>query len=461
MTRTWNRPGFRSLAALSLFAGAALFADDGALDTTFSLDGRATYTWDVASARARAVAALPDGSILVGGSAGTAGNTTDFAVVRYNRLGDVDLTWGILGTQLIPIDVQNVIQDDLESIVLDAQGRAVLLGTTGASGGATLPALVRLTADGHVDGTFGSGGIAVASYPFASYKNTWGTTSHEDGYLFVGNCGACAPGSAAGFFLYHATDTGDPDTSFGTSGWLGIASGGTAGYNAWEVASQPDGKILLAATHRASGQLEVRLYRRLANGAEDPSFGGGDGLATFSPADTTLNPSQIVVDPVDGSIYLGLRNSLEVSGASSGTVVRLSSTGVFDSDYGYPDLALEEGSTVDNIALSSDRRIFAVGRINANGAQTGGFFFARLLATGAFDDSFDANGVKRVEIDLVANGLDGGLALTLSGGRPVAAGFAANSEGGSSFAVVRLENALVFSDGFERGNTHSWSSANP
>ncbi|MEZ5314535.1 MAG: hypothetical protein R2862_13325, partial [Thermoanaerobaculia bacterium] len=239
MTRTWNRPGFRSFAVLSLFAGAGLFADDGALDTAFSLDGRATYTWDVASARARAVAALPDGSVLVGGSAGTAGNTTDFGVVRYNRLGDVDLTWGILGTQLIPIDSQNVIQDDLESIVLDSQGRAVLLGTTGASGGATLPALVRLTADGHLDGTFGSGGIAVASYPFASYKNTWGTTAHEDGYLFAGNCGECAPGGAAGFFLYRATDTGDPDTGFGTSGWIGIASGGPAGHNAWAVASQP------------------------------------------------------------------------------------------------------------------------------------------------------------------------------------------------------------------------------
>ncbi|MEO8196117.1 MAG: hypothetical protein ABI689_05300 [Thermoanaerobaculia bacterium] len=449
------------LIAASIFWPAAVRADDGALDTTFSLDGRAVYTWTVNSTRARAVAALPDGSILVGGSVGAAGNTTNFGVVRYNQLGALDITWGNLGARTVAIDAQTNGADELDSIVIDSLGRPVLLGKTAASGGATLPALARLTAGGDLDGTFGSGGIAFPTYPFAGYKHSYGTAAHGDGYLFGGNCGNCAPGGVQGFFLYRATGDGAADTGFGTSGWVGIASGVNAGANAWEVAAQADGKILLAATFRTVGTLDVYIYRRLANGDPDPSFGGGDGLATFTPINIDWNPSQVVVDPVDGSIYIAMRNSLEESGIVSGTVVKLSSTGSFDSLFGYPDLIFDEGSTVDGIALASDGKIFGVGRINGNGTQPGGFFLLRLLPDGDPDNSFDANGVKRVEIDLVADGLDGGLGITVSGGKPVAAGFAANTLGGYSFATVRLENSLIFTDGFERGNGLSWSNQVP
>ena len=47
-------------------------------------------------------------------------------------------------------------------------------------------------------------------------------------------------------------------------------------------------------------------------------------------------------------------------------------------------------------------------------------------------------------------------ALTLSGGRPVAVG-TADTPAGTRVGVVRLESALVFGDGFERGDASAWA----
>lgn len=447
-----------SIVLLLILSIAPARAQDGALDLTFGGDGIVSSNFGTGWKVARAVAVFPDGSILAGGSAGTAGNTTDFYVVRYRANGTIDGDWGEFGGQLIPIDPVNQIQDDLAAIVLDDSGAAVLLGTTGASGGATIPALVRLTPEGDLDPSFGSGGIAVADdFPWGSFKHTYGVTAHLDGYLFAGNCGQCGPGSTNGFFFYRALADGEPDPSFGNGGWVGIASGFSSGTNAWALAAQSDGRIVLATTRTPVGSNELRLFRLLyPSGALDPEFGGGDGIASVASPDVNWNPSALAVDPEDGSIVVGLRWGLEQSGVVSGSITRFTADGTHDAAFGFPDLTYDEGSTIEDVAITSDRKILAVGRIDGSGAQAGGVFFARLLPSGELDDSFDGNGVKRVEIDAVANGNDAGYGVALNGGRPVAVGRNETQSPGHAFAAVRLENALIFTDGFERGSTAAW-----
>lgn len=121
------------------------------------------------------------------------------------------------------------------------------------------------------------------------------------------------------------------------------------------------------------------------------------------------------------------------------------------------DLDLEEGVRLDAVAFQSDGRIVAAGTIDVNGLQEGGFFLARVLAGGTLDASFDGNGVKRVEFDLVPNAPAQGLAMTLSGGRLVAAGLAPGAADGDAFAILRTDNASIFTDGFERGATGAWT----
>lgn len=447
-------PLFLLLLAL---ASAPARSQDGALDDSFGGDGIVSSNFGTGWKIARAVAAFPDGSILVGGSSGTAGNTTDFYVVRYRADGSIDGDYGQFGGQLVPIDPENQIEDHLEAIVLDDTGAAVLLGTTGASGGATIPALVRLTPEGDLDPGFGTGGVAVADdFPWGGFKHTYGATAHLDGYLFAGNCGQCGPGGTNGFFLYRALASGEPDPAFGSGGWFGMASGFSNGTNLWALAAMADGRIVLGTTRTPVGECEVRIFRLLPSGAPDPTFGGGDGLGGFLSPDDNWLPSAIAVDPVDSALAIGLRWGLEQSTVVSGSIARMSGAGDHDTDFGFPDLTFDEGSTIEDLLIASDRKIVAAGRIDGNGEQAGGFFFARLLPDGTLDETFDGNGVKRVEIDAVENGNDAGHGITLVGGRPVAVGRNATQSPGHAFAAVRLENALIFTDGFESASTIAW-----
>jgi hypothetical protein len=137
-------------------------------------------------------------------------------------------------------------------------------------------------------------------------------------------------------------------------------------------------------------------------------------------------------------------------------LVRFSAAGLFDPAFAQPVLAYNDGTFVQALAIDGARRIFVVGSFDGAGAQLSGFLFARRLSSGAPDTTFDGDGVQRVEIDAVANGWDQGLALTLAGGKPLAAGHSQTQSGGQRFALVRLTNALIFADGFELASTWAW-----
>ena len=111
------------------------------------------------------------------------------------------------------------------------------------------------------------------------------------------------------------------------------------------------------------------------------------------------------------------------------------------------------------LALQSDGKIVAVGRIDGNGAQLGGFFLARTLADGTLDTTFDGNGVKRVEFDRTTNAFDEGYVAAFSGGRLVAAGRSTAILPEDHFALLRTTSDLIFMDGFGRGTTGAWAIA--
>jgi hypothetical protein len=71
-------------------------------------------------------------------------------------------------------------------------------------------------------------------------------------------------------------------------------------------------------------------------------------------------------------------------------------------------------------------------------------FVGRLLPDGTYDDTFDGNGVLR--IDMVPGEDDGARAIALVGGRPVIAGVGgADAE---TATLLRLQSDLIFTDGF-------------
>ncbi|MEO7795071.1 MAG: hypothetical protein ABIV06_09895 [Thermoanaerobaculia bacterium] len=434
-------------------------AQDGAPDTSFSGDGIVSAVSGAGFQAAFTVVALPDGAVLAGGVMQT-GSNFDLQVIRYRANGGIDGSWSNSGGLTLPIDRVTDGWDEVLAIAPLDSGAVTLLGSAEEAdlfeGGssASYPVLVRLDAAGDLDLNFGVGGIVTpASHPFGGNIDTQAAAAHLDGFLFFGFCTACGPANAVGHFLYRTLADGSPDTAFDSDGWLALDRA-TLGQLS-TVAVDPAGRILLAGDFIPMfGDPELRLHRRLASGGPDLSF-SGDGTAIHSFTSVQWSPLAIAVDPVDGALVVALQRAGGVE-IAAGSLVRFSAAGLFVAPFGQPILAYNDGTFVKELAIDGARRIFVAGSFDGAGAQAGGFLVARRLSTGGVDTTFSGDGVQRVEVDDVTNGWDQGLALTLSGGKPVAAGHSQTVTGGQRFALVRLTNALIFADGFELGTTAAW-----
>ena len=120
-----ERSGLPDLLAI------ARYNNDGSLDMTFGSGGKATYDFFGRGGVALALALQHDGKILVAGSVGNeraAKPKVDFAVLRYNKDGSLDNTFG--DGAVVLTDVGDVV-DEAEAMVLQPDGKIVLGGTSG------------------------------------------------------------------------------------------------------------------------------------------------------------------------------------------------------------------------------------------------------------------------------------------------------------------------------------------
>jgi uncharacterized delta-60 repeat protein len=131
----------------------ARFNTDGSLDHTFGTLGfvGTKFLAGTEVADARAVTVQPDGRILVAGTSGDGGITSNFAVARFTTDGNLDPTFGTAGKALTSF-FQGA--DRAFAIALQSTGKIVVAGT--ANGVAF--GLVRYNPDGSLDNSFGTGG---------------------------------------------------------------------------------------------------------------------------------------------------------------------------------------------------------------------------------------------------------------------------------------------------------------
>src|SRR6266446_2620661 len=96
MGRGSSRTRIATLSGMVIFLWAALVhAAPGDLDPTFGGDGKVTTDFFAGNDAAKAVAIQKNGKIIAAGTAFN-GNTggEDFALVRYNRNGSLDKSFG-------------------------------------------------------------------------------------------------------------------------------------------------------------------------------------------------------------------------------------------------------------------------------------------------------------------------------------------------------------------------------
>ncbi|PZR16792.1 MAG: hypothetical protein DI536_06475 [Archangium gephyra] len=272
--------------------GIARFSADGVLDQTFGDGGTTDVRFSsFVGGTALSLAQRADGKLYIGGfttRSFDSANDTDFAVARFTADGVLDDAFGFHGVEVIDFGREE------SGRSLAFQGDKVLI-----AGGDDF-SVTRLNPDGNVDVTFGSGGVARSQGGYA--HNMRVLTS---GHILV--AGSISRGDSLPWAikLVRYTADGQLDATFGVFGEmkLGFDEQQVAVLSLDEL---PGGEIVLAMVSTAGATPRPTVARLSANGTLDSSF-GTNGL-TALPTQLTyiggnpFSPNQAIVS--GGKLHL-------------------------------------------------------------------------------------------------------------------------------------------------------------
>lgn len=327
--------------------GVTRLHPDGSIDTAFGNAGTASTDYDRVFASA-AVAILPDGRIVVGGTSfkvndSAQGSEYDFALTAYLPDGRPDPSFGAGGPDgdgNVRTDVIGS-KDWLEDLAVQPDGRIVAVGTTENGTLFNDFAVVRYLPDGGLDPSFGrrdNPGRALVNFGFLgvqSADNASAVALQPDGKIIVAGSTRTPTLLTSNFALARLTDSGQPDTSFGDGKGLPGDSFGTPsgrvitefgkGFDfAYGVLLQDDGRIIVAGLVDAQtrwGQWKDydrgltdwygRLHHSVVGLARYTDSGKLDGKSV-DPFDKAVDPVDPFGDDGTGLLRLDYGRSVDV-----------------------------------------------------------------------------------------------------------------------------------------------------
>lgn len=360
------------LATLALLAmlGAArpAIGAPGALDASFGIGGvlstdfGGTYDW------AYAAAVQPDGKIVAAGVSNGAADH-DFALIRYQRDGSIDSSFGNSGK--VTTDFKASF-DWAYALLLQPDGKIVVGGVTDASGSRDL-ALVRYNPDGSLDPGFGKGGRVIADLRPLSNDAIYGLALQPDGRILAG--GTTYPDIVvlrpnADFILARYLPDGRPDVAFGVGGAVTTDFHEESWDDARTMALHPDGTILLGGSTNGGnrpgvlyGADELSLARYTALGILDSSF--GDGGKVVIDGGSMVEAIRALALPSDGTIVA----AGFVDGEHRGNLLaaRFDRHGALDPSFGHLGMTVtnfgSRSERLEGIALQPDGWIIGAGQV--------------------------------------------------------------------------------------------------
>lgn len=301
--------------------------------------------------------------------------------------------------------------------------------------------------DGDIDPGFGNQGVArTGALDVNAYANV---AVQPDGKIVT--CGTRTMNGLSGhdFLIARFNGDGTPDTSFSFDGKTTIDfDGGTGQDQCYGIAVQPDGKIVAVGFTRGGDPNSDRfaLARMNNDGTLDTSFGAGSGKTTVAFAGRS--GANTVVLQGNGRIVAAGHMHTSASNVDF-AVARLLPDGTRDASFNLsgtvvipfdlPGHGTDDEATC--IAIDREGRIVVGGTagIGVNGAE---FAAARLLANGALDADFDADGRIAIDFGLAPAGSDVAGMTIQRDGRVLLAGLVDTAPTGPSnydMAVVRLQ----------------------
>ncbi|QDV14718.1 FG-GAP repeat protein [Rosistilla oblonga] len=396
---------------------------DGALDTTFSDDGKQLI--DLFSQQELTTGLVIDSSdrILVGGYTRLVETNDDLAVLRLTTTGELDTTFDEDGIQLIDF---NKMRDYGGQLAIDPQGNILVGGTVQNGTSSSDIGVARLTPSGDFDRTFSRDGKLTTDIgsPASSYSSASEIVAYQpDGKMVVvGNYNGA-------IVLARHFDDGTVDLTFGDRGVATVdpnpfsSSGSPIGVH---VDAQGRGLFVTQGRQESSnsGTLEdIHIYRLTSDGELDVSF-GTDGLRVIDFDSQRDNPSDFAVDSQGRILLVGISGSNRF-------LIRLTPDGLIDPTFDTSDSSGLSYPT-SYIAIDENDNVVLVGRASND------ITAARFLESGRLDRNFGDDGIQRINLvdgSQDSNDFATGVAMDKSG-RVVVTGYYYNPSSSSYHLAI-------------------------
>jgi uncharacterized delta-60 repeat protein len=371
----------------------------GGLDTTFGTGGKVT-TLVTYTSGANAVTLQNDGKIVAAGY-GFNGTNYEFAVARYDTDGAIDTTFGLEGIDTTRIRSGNSFAN---AVAIEPNGKIILAGKSSDANYLTVQfALARYTSSGLPDSTFGTNGIdtfTIDTFKGGSIDDEAnGIAIQPDGKILVSgfsNYGK-SNGTKADFALIRVDTNGVLDTSFNKTGKVLTAIGpnNDRGYG---VAIQRDGKILVSGGTNNGSTRVFALVRYDSTGIVDSSF-GKKGVASVDFWGNSDLAYSIAFQP-SGKIILG---GITIGSSTSFALTRIDTDGTIDNTFGTNGLDTSHfygyDDEIRSIAIDSIGRIIAAGFAYNTNSTLDDIALARYDTSGIIDTTFvDSTGKVALDI---------------------------------------------------------------
>ena len=243
------------------------------LDATFGAGGKVATV--LGKGQGEAIAIQPDGSIVVAGRA-LGESSFDFAVLRYLANGSLDTSFGSGG--VATVDLAAGSDDEAFGVALQADGKIVVVGKTRVGGGTDDFGVARWHPDGTLDDTFGTAGVTTTDIA-GGHDGAQGVAIQADGAIVAAGNAGNGPDNDFGVVRY--LPDGTLDAGFGSGGKVTTTIGGMTDL-AQAIALTADGAIVVVGRVAPDGgsASDFGLVRYLADGTPDPAFGDGGIVRT-------------------------------------------------------------------------------------------------------------------------------------------------------------------------------------
>ncbi|MGV3659989.1 MAG: hypothetical protein ACO1TE_07385 [Prosthecobacter sp.] len=356
------------------------FLDNGDLDLAFGVWDQIISPWSSGVDKCTAIAVRTDGKIIAVGQAVSSTGINECVVARYTSDGELDASFASGGRILFPLAASG---GEANAVCLGVGGKIIVAGQ-GQEGGRRDFAVARLTEGGALDSSFRGGWV---SSSLGGNNSASDAVVQSDGKILV--CGQTGFGSSGAMTVARYTQAGELDQSFGTLGWARVNVAGSFSTYASRIVLQPDGKVV------GIGNSTLEEYwvmaRFLADGTLDSTFGAGGKVIT-SIGTGKQGAYDVALQPDGKMVVVG---SAQPGADYDFAVARYLPDGSLDASFGAAGKVITTLSSGEDaaraVALQPDGKIL-VGGWATNTTGSIDFAVVRYLPDGALDLGFGVEG---------------------------------------------------------------------